>query len=69
VIKRPSRALVAESFWTTVKWLGMTQFSIFDFGFSIVGTSLPRQETRIAILESKIGNPKSKIYRISIASP
>jgi hypothetical protein len=41
----------------------------FDFGFSIVGTSLPSQEIPFAILESKIGNPNLKFYRMSIASP
>jgi hypothetical protein len=61
VTSRPRRARVAASALITVKWRGMTQFWIFDFGVSIVGTNLPSQEIPLAILESTIGNPKSKI--------
>jgi hypothetical protein len=69
VTKRPKRALAPGPFLRTVKWQGMTQFWIFDFGFSIVGTSLPSQEIPFAILESNISNPNLKFYRMSIASP
>ena len=56
-------------FFENCEMADMAQFWIFDFGFSIIGTILPSREFRFAILESKIGNPKSKIYRINIASP